>query len=60
MCVLRGHLDESITIMIKRITFGVGLIFALALIYILNTIPPARHDICGALWCAAGWIYDRR
>lgn len=49
MCVLRGHLDESITIMIKRITFGVGLIFALALIYILNTIPPARAGAAGVL-----------
>lgn len=49
MCVLRGHLDELITIMIKRITFGVGLIFALALIYILNTIPPARAGAAGVL-----------
>jgi hypothetical protein len=35
--------------MIKRITFGVGLIFALALIYILNTIPPARAGAAGVL-----------
>ena len=47
--MLRGHLDELITIMIKRITFGVGLIFALALIYILNTIPPARAGAAGVL-----------
>ena len=33
----------------KRITFGVGLIFALALIYILNTIPPARAGAAGVL-----------